>query len=225
MTTVALVGVAEEALVLYVKTLAILAKTIDLAGYWWNKQNRAETITSEPPTRPSNANTAEVGKRMNNVVQWARERFNVCLEKSEIVGRKLQAAQWQLPTDHAGHPNNQTTLLSATSAAITTSAEHIRITSGVTAEKLMFDRAVEMSRASAVAELVGDDFHDCEIGYITAIMLLEAVLESDDEPLMRKPTSKRDKPAEQTINGIENEDRQTVSKSKSTRADSNLWSN
>lgn len=212
MTTVALVGVAEEALVLYVKTLAILAKIIDLAGYWWNKQGRTETVTSEPASRPSNGYVVEVGKRMNNVVQWARERFNVCLEKSEVVSRRLQVAQWQLPTDHAGHPNNHASTSSATSGAITTSAEHIQITSGVTAEKLMFDRAVEMSRASAVAELVGEDLHDCEIGYVTAVMLLEAVLESDDEPLMRKSGAKKDKPGEQVINGMETEDRQTVIK-------------
>jgi serine/threonine-protein kinase ULK/ATG1 len=214
MTTIAVVGVAEEALVLYVKTLAILAKTINLAAFWWNKQSRIDPFPSESASRPSASTSAEVGKRMNNVVQWARSRFNECLEKSEVVGRRLQAAQRDLPPDHPGHPDNQSANSTSNSSAVTTSAEHIHITSGVTAEKLMFDRAVEMSRAAAVAELVGEQLNDCELSYVTAIMLLEAVLESDDEPLMRKPSAKKDKPADEVINGMETEDRQTVIKRK-----------
>jgi serine/threonine-protein kinase ULK/ATG1 len=212
MTTIATVTVAEEALVLYVKTLAILAKTIDLAGYWWNKQNRVEALPADPAARPPNSNSTEVGKRMNNVVQWARGHFNECLEKSEIVGRKLQQAQRKLPMDHPGHPSNHKSTSSTGSGAVTTSAEHIQITSGVTAEKLMFERAVEMSRAAAVSELVGEELRDCEISYVTAIMLLEAVLESDDEPLIRRPSAKKDKPGDALINGMETEDRQTVIK-------------
>ena len=243
MTTVATVTVAEEALVLYVKTLAILAKTIDLAGYWWNKQARIESIPADHTARPSVANATEVGKRMNNVVQWARSRFNECLEKSEVVGRKLQMSQGELPLDHPGHPNNHKSLPSVGSGAVTTSAEHIQITSGVTAEKLMFERAVEMSRASgtsnddnpylrpdaqmipvldkyvvpanlkiAVNELVGEELNDCELGYVTAIMLFEAVLEIDDEPLIRRPSSKKDKPGDELINGLETADRQHVIK-------------
>ncbi|TKA62969.1 hypothetical protein B0A55_12495, partial [Friedmanniomyces simplex] len=212
MTTAAIVGVAEEALVLYVKTLAILAKTIDLAGFWWNKQNRAEVVTSDPSSKPlTGGANQEMGKRMNNVVQWSRNRFNECLEKSEVVGRRLQSAQRQLPADHPAHPDNHASA-SGSAGAITTSAETIQITSGITAERLMFERAVEMSRAAAVSELVNDELADCEIGYITAIMLLEAVLEADDEPLMRRPSAKKDKAADGIVNGMETEDRQTVVK-------------
>lgn len=221
MTTVATVTVAEEALVLYVKTLAILAKTIDLAGYWWSKQNRVEPANADPASRPSNSVSAETSKRMNNVVQWARNRFNECLEKSEVVGRKLQAAQMQLPVDHPGHPNNHKSS-PASSGAVMTSADHIQLTSGVTAERLMFDRAVEMSRAAAVSELVGEELNDCEISYVTAIMLWEAVLESDDEPLIRKPSARKDKPADEIINGMETEDRSHVVKSMSTNSRSRL---
>ena len=216
MTIVAIVGVAEEALVLYVKTLAILAKTIDLAGYWWSKQSRAEAGTPDSHSKSPNLGTAEVSKRMNNVVQWARSRFNECLEKSEVVGRRLHVAQKQLPPDHPGHPNNQASNCSV-AGAIATSVEHYQITSGTTAERLMFERAVEMSRQAAVNELVGEDFKDCEINYITAILLLEGVLESDDEPLMRKPSAKKDKPADELINGMETEDRQTVIKRELSR--------
>ncbi|KAK5134290.1 hypothetical protein LTR08_006719 [Meristemomyces frigidus] len=206
MTTAAIVDVAEEALVLYVKTLAILAKTINLASRWWNNHSRGEVVTSDP--KPTNAAVFEAGKRMNLVVQWTRNRFNECLEKCEVVGRKLQSAQRQLPADHPAHPDNQAS--SSTGNAVTASAERIQITSGITAERLMFERAVEMSRAAAVSELVNDDLADCEIGYITAIMLLEAVLETDEDPLMRRPSAKKDKPADEILNGMETEDRQTV---------------
>lgn len=218
MTTVAIVGVAEEALVLYVKTLAILAKTIDLAGHWWEKQGRTDAAVSDATTpRTSTSPPADVGKRMNGVVQWARNRFNECLEKSEVVGRRLQAAQKQLPEDHPGHPENQASNSKGPGGTITASAEQIHITSGVTAEKLMFERAVEMSRAAAVNELVGEAMADCELSYVTAVLLLEAVLESDDEPLMRKPSAKKDKAGDEIVNGMETEDRQTVIKSETTQ--------
>jgi serine/threonine-protein kinase ULK/ATG1 len=211
MTTVAIVGVAEEALVLYVKALAILTKTIDLAGIWWSKhKERGEGVTSDP----SSIGNTNVGSRILAVVKWSRNRFNECLEKSEVVGRRLQHAQRQLPEGHPGHPDNHG---SGSSAEVATSAEHIHLTSGVTAERLMFDRAVEMSRAAAVSELVGEELNDCEIGYKTAIMLLEAVLENDDEPLMRKPSHKKDKPVDERINGMETEDRQRVIKCKCKR--------
>ncbi|KAF2857408.1 Pkinase-domain-containing protein [Piedraia hortae CBS 480.64] len=181
--TLATVGVAEEALVLYVKTLAILAKTIDLAGQWWNR--------GDPPSG------SEV-ERMNNVVQWTRSRFNECLEKSEIVGRKLQAAQRCLPSDHYAHPDNVST-------APMHGAGQIMMTTGVTAEKLMFERAVEMSRSAAVSEVVQEDLSDCEIGYVTAIMLWEAVLESDDEPLMKQPSKRGN-----AIQGMKSQDWEMV---------------
>lgn len=210
LTTLAVVEIAEQALVLYVKALAILTKTIDLAGYWWNKQSRTEGVTSDP----SSTHASSLGQRILAVVKWSRSRFNECLEKSEVVGRRLQLVQRQLPEDNPGHPSNHAAN-SGSGGAVTTSAEQIHITSGVTAERLMFDRAVEMSRAAAVSELVGEELNDCELGYKTAIMLLEAVLESDDEPLMRRPNSKKDKASDGPINGVESEDRQTVIKRKS----------
>lgn len=209
MTTVAIVTVAEEALVLYVKALAILTKTIDLAGYWWNKRDRSDAVTSDPASNHASNSAA----RILGIVKWSRNRFNECLEKSEVVGRRLQVAQRQLPEDHPGHPENQT--VQSGSGGVATSAEHIHICSGITAERLMFDRAVEMSRSAAVGELVGEDLAESETSYRTAILLLEAVLESDDEPLMHQPSAKSQKPGDEIINGMETEDRQTVVKRKS----------
>ena len=208
LSDIAVVGVAEEALVLYVKALALLTKTIDLAGLWWNTQKARGETSSDPVSAPRGS----TGSRILGVVKWSRERFNECLEKSEIAGRLLQHAQRQLPETHSSHPSNHG---STSGKEVATSADHIRITSGVTAERLMFDRAVDMSRAAAVDELVGEAIADCEIRYGTAIQLLEAVLEKDDEPLMRKPSQKKDVALDEVINGMETEDRQTVIRSES----------
>ncbi|KAI9693919.1 MAG: Serine/threonine-protein kinase [Bathelium mastoideum] len=219
LTVDAVVAISEEALVLYVKALSILAKAIDLAGSWWGHRNRGEIVSESPTSRAevTKAGQVNVPGRMNNVVQWARARFNECLEKSEFVGRKLVDAQKQLPLDHPGHPNNHPATTNS-NTSIGTSAENITLTSGVTAEKLMYDRAVEMSRQAAVNELVGEDLLGCELTYMTAVRMLEAVLESDDEPLKRSGTGKKDTKAEdEIINGMETEDRQTVMKRKSYR--------
>jgi len=211
LTQNAVVAVSEEALVLFVKALAILAKAIDLASYWWSQRAHGEPSPDPSPRSGDNkSNTAEVSKRMNNVVQWARNRFNECLEKSEIVGRRLVEAQKQLPSDDARHGGNEGQSDKGSGSTFTPAGNQIQLMSGVTAEKLMFDRAVEMSRSAAVNELVGQDLKGSEISYRTAIILLEAVLEGDDEPLMPRPSANKNKPDDELVNGMEKEDRKMV---------------
>ena len=72
---------------------------------------------------------------------------------------------------------------------------------GVTAEKLMYERAVEMSRTAAVNELVSADLPGCDLNYWTAILMLEAILEDEDESPNREG---------EEINGLETEDRQSI---------------
>ena len=96
-----------------------------------------------------------------------------------------------------------------------TSVDHVVVSSGITAEKLMYDRALEMSRSAAINELTGEDLPGCEISYVTAIRMLEAVLESDDDLGLAKGNSgEKDtngsKDDEAPINGMEAEDRKTV---------------
>ena len=142
--------------------------------------------------------------RLSQVVNWIRDRFNECCIKSEIVARKLKQAQQQLPADHPSHPQN----LSVASGSATTvgSAENILLTTGVTAEKLMYDRALEMSRQAAVDELTGLNLPNCDINYWTAIVMLEAILEDEDD------TGSRNKLDAEEINGLDGEDRQSVQK-------------
>ncbi|KAF2652070.1 kinase-like protein [Lophiostoma macrostomum CBS 122681] len=196
LTPDAVLTIAEEALVLYVKSLAMLNKAMDITGTLWNRQRRSSVHDTSGRGAPQ-------PDRLNRVVSWVRDRFNECCIKSEIVARKLKQAQQQLPADHPSHPSN----LSTGSGSATTigSAENILLTTGVTAEKLMYERALEMSRSAAVNELVGTDLPGCELNYSTAILMLEAILEEEEE------TSSRKFEADE-INGLESEDRQSIQK-------------
>jgi serine/threonine-protein kinase ULK/ATG1 len=159
---------------------------------------------------------------MNNVVQWVRERFNMVLEKSELVRLKLLESQRRLPEDHPSHPSN-VSAATTSSVGMGTSAEAVFVSSGVTAERLMYDRALEMSRSAAINELTGEDLVGCEISYVTAIRMLEAVLESDEEPSKGKDSGssedvdKEEKDDDIPINGLEAEDRKNVKNSKRDR--------
>ncbi|KAM0341177.1 hypothetical protein ACHAPU_010192 [Fusarium lateritium] len=174
LTFEAVVALSEEALVLYVKSLTLLARAMDIASLWWSKKSRGETGTGL-----SAATAQTVVQRINAVVQWVRQRFNEVLEKSEIVRLKLTDAQKQLPEDHPSHPSNHGTESIASSAGGAT--KEVYLTPGISAEKLMYDRALEMSRAAAIDEVTNENLSGCEISYITAIRMLEAVLDTDEE--------------------------------------------
>ena len=211
LTIEATVNVAEEALVLYVKALALLARGMDVAARWWARKTRSDAA-GDIATYRSSTPSASAGQRMNNVVQWIRNRFNEVLEKADLVRLKLIDSQRRLPEDHPSHPNNISST-TASSAGLGTSADHVVVSSGITAEKLMYDRALEMSRAAAINELTNEDLAGCEISYVTAIRMLEAVLESDDENLSRQGSGTSDQDEKEDlapINGLEAEDRRTV---------------
>ncbi|KAL4865254.1 Serine/threonine-protein kinase atg1 [Aspergillus spectabilis] len=166
----AVVTLSEEALVLYVKALSLLAKSMDIAGAWWNRKNRGDALADSGISRAD-----LVSNRINKVVQWVRSRFNEVLEKAEFVRLKLLEAQRRLPLDHPSHPNNHSLESAGSGASV-----DVMVSPGVTAEKLMYDRALEMSRTAAINELTSEDLSGCEIAYITAIRMLEAVLEGEE---------------------------------------------
>lgn len=182
LTVEAIVALSEEALVLYVKALSLLAKSMDIASAWWQRKSRADMLGGVSSTTPSSVTR----DRINSAVQWVRNRFNEVLEKAEFVRLKLIEAQKRLPEDHPGHPNNNT---SSSKIAGASSTEGVILSSGVSAEKLMYDRALEMSRSAAINELANDDLPGCEISYITAIRMLEAVLENEEITQQRKRSS------------------------------------
>jgi serine/threonine-protein kinase ULK/ATG1 len=190
--------ISEEALVLYVKALGMLNKAMDITASYWNRIGRG------PSSEGSNRATMNT-ERFQDVVKWLRDRFNECCIKSEIVARKLKQAQILLPSDHPSHPANRS--MASGSATTVGSADNILLTTGVTAEKLMYERALEMSRTAAVNELVGVDLPGCDLNYWTAILMLEAILEDEDESSSQKLGSEE-------IDGLENDDRQAIQKRK-----------
>ena len=173
LTVDAIVTLSEEALVLYVKALSLLAKSMDIAGSWWSRKNREDAYNDA--THRGDSTSSPAGTRINYIVQWVRSRFNEVLEKAEFVRLKLIEGQRRLPLDHPNHPNNH----SVGSTATSTGSADVVVSPGVTAEKLMYDRALEMSRTAAINELTSEDLAGCEIAYMTAISMLEAVLEGD----------------------------------------------
>ncbi|KAK2741235.1 Serine/threonine-protein kinase [Myotisia sp. PD_48] len=212
LTVDAVLILSEEALVLYVKALALLAKSMDIAGAWWARKNRGEIIGDNSTSRIEPNITA--GSRVNNVVQWVRNRFNEVLQKAEYSRRRLLEAQKQLPPDHP-YRHNPHVANSETLAAFDRSTDQIVISSGITAEKLMYDRALEMSRTAAINELTGEDLQGCEIAYITAIRMLEAVLENDEMPHAgndRGSGGEKTKEVDLARSGVHIEDSEVVAK-------------
>lgn len=205
--------ISEEGVVLYVKTLSLFAKGMKLASEWWSLHYDRDEVSGEQNlVRSMNMHTS---LRINELVQWIREKFNECLEKAEFIKLRLQEATLALErlsgafsesniyvggstattADGSGasgsnHPasgysasnaitvSNTTGAANQASAANTTNA-NAGVGGAIVAEKLIFDRALEISRNAAVNELVKEDLKGCELSYSTAIWMLEALLDED----------------------------------------------
>ncbi|CDR36410.1 CYFA0S01e01266g1_1 [Cyberlindnera fabianii] len=131
---------ADEAVLLYVKTLSLLAKAMNIASEWWHN------------------NSSKPIPRLNEIVQWIRDRFNEVLEKAEFVKAKLHEAQKKLSTME-GYDSTQE--------------------EKIYAERLIYDRALEIAKNTAKSEMNGTDLLGCELAYSTAIWMLEALLDHD----------------------------------------------
>ncbi|ODV61781.1 serine/threonine protein kinase ATG1, partial [Ascoidea rubescens DSM 1968] len=92
--------------------------------------------------------------RLNNLVQGCRNEFNDCLDKARFLSIKI---------------NDVVKKLNLTQQKL-----------DVFAEKLIFDRALEISRTAAVNEMVGENLVSCEIDYTTALWMLEALIDDDN---------------------------------------------
>ncbi|KAH8673989.1 Serine/threonine-protein kinase ATG1 [Xylariales sp. PMI_506] len=209
LTIEAIVVLSEEALVLYVKALSLLAKSMDVASIWWGRKAKSGSISAQGSSRDSTA-MQTLSNRINSAVQWVRRRFNETLEKAEVVRLKLLDAQKQLPEDHPSHPNSNPHELGA--AASASGAEGIVLTAGLSAEKLMYERALEMSRAAAINEIANEDLSGCELSYITAIRMLEAVLDNDDDFTKRRTLRDEAASSREEQSEINQDDQQSVQK-------------
>ncbi|KAK3301588.1 uncharacterized protein B0T15DRAFT_316830 [Chaetomium strumarium] len=215
LTVEAVVSLSEEALVLYVKALSLLAKSMDIASLWWARKNRTESNSGAHSATRDSVNSQALSMKINAAVQWIRTRFNEVLEKAEIARLKLIEAQKQLPEEHPSHPSNQPETTSSVSCS---GADGVFLSTGLSAEKLMYDRAVEMSRAAAINEIANEDLGGCELAYVTAIRMLEAVLDSDDDHLPKRRVSASSKDEKQPVAAQEasgemsSDDQKTVTK-------------
>ncbi|KAI8876900.1 kinase-like protein [Backusella circina FSU 941] len=90
--------------------------------------------------------------------------------KKEISVRLNDAVQWMR------QQFNQSLQNASLASERTDSSVH-----DVSVEKLLYDRALEMSRAAAVQELVGENLMECKRDYQQSIRLLEAILQVPDE--------------------------------------------
>ncbi|KAI9021649.1 kinase-like domain-containing protein [Phycomyces nitens] len=133
---------AEEAYVLHIKSLALLEQGLDTARQYW--------------TRVSDEQARLVFSRLNEAVQWMRERFNECLDRASHEGSKIG--------DEEG---------------------------GTFVQKLLYERALEKSRGAAVLELVGENLTKCEQDYQTAIWLLSAIMQHEEEGIVLEENDRR----------------------------------
>ncbi|KAI0191261.1 Serine/threonine-protein kinase ATG1 [Xylaria flabelliformis] len=212
LTVEAIVVLSEEALVLYVKALSLLAKSMDIASIWWTRKAKSESTATQHVIGRDATSAQNLVVRVNSAVQWVRKRFNETLEKAEIVKLKLTEAQKQLPQDHVRHPSNN-----QVEAVVpgTSSAEGIVLTPGLSAEKLMYDRAIDMSRAAAINEIANEDLRGCELSYVTAIRMLEAVLDNDEDISSKRRSSglsKTERDIQEAASDINPDDQQAVHK-------------
>ncbi|KAL6901726.1 hypothetical protein GGI43DRAFT_365922 [Trichoderma evansii] len=205
LTAEAIVALSEEALVLYVKSLSLLARAMDIASIWWSMKSKGDVTNGL-----SAAVSQSIVQRINAVVQWVRQRFNEVLEKSEIVRLKLIEAQKLLPEDHPSHPSNQgvDSIMSSTGSGM----KQVYLTPGITAERLMYDRALEMSRAAAIDEVTNENLPGCEISYITAIRMLEAVLDSGDDSNFSKKVASGSDVIRESCSDLESDEEAHIKK-------------
>ncbi|CAK7273601.1 Serine/threonine-protein kinase [Sporothrix epigloea] len=189
LTIDAIVVLSEEALVLYVKALSLLAKSMDIASVWWRSKMRTGGAGNGGATHLMYVRESPIGLRVNAAVQWIRSRFNEVLEKANFARERLVEVQKRLPEDHPSHRSDYGTNAALGGGGGSSGTDGVFLSAGVSAEKLMYDRAVEMSRAAAIGEISNDDLAGCELSYMTAICMLEAVLDTDDEPLRRRSST------------------------------------
>ncbi|KAJ9109676.1 Serine/threonine-protein kinase [Naganishia cerealis] len=168
-------AISEEGVVLYVKTLSLLAKGMTLASEWWYSKNH---IGDQAPTDDGSRQSTDVAisVRVNELVQWIREKFNESLEKAEFIKLRLQEADSQIQKEYL--------VSQASNVEDTQTVSKSLEGTKVVAEKLIFDRALEMSRNAAVSELVKEDLKGCELAYSTAIWMLEALLDDDGNDVL-----------------------------------------
>ncbi|CCD26122.2 serine/threonine protein kinase ATG1 NDAI_0G03450 [Naumovozyma dairenensis CBS 421] len=178
-----------EAIVLYMKTLEILAKSMKITSKWWYESN--EKICS---------------LRLNLLVQWIRERFNECLEKADYLRLKLDDVTTNKQDQEKGNDDSEDE--DENDNDNVSEKETTDTDEDVVLEKLLYDRALEISKDAATMELNGENLYNCELSYATALWMLETTLEPNNAVI----ENARDHADDQTYEVLDEQDRIIIKK-------------
>ncbi|CAI4061558.1 serine/threonine protein kinase ATG1 SKDI_07G0850 [Saccharomyces kudriavzevii IFO 1802] len=143
-----MVLLCNEAIVLYMKALSILSKSMQVTSNWWYESQEKSCSL-----------------RVNVLVQWLREKFNECLEKADFLRLKINDLRFKSASEV---DENQTL------------EDKVSVEEPVYLEKLLYDRALEISKMAAHMELKGENLYNCELAYATSLWMLETSLDDDD---------------------------------------------
>ncbi|EJS43809.1 atg1p [Saccharomyces arboricola H-6] len=143
-----MVLLCNEAIVLYMKALSILSKSMQVTSNWWYE---------------SQEKTCSL--RVNVLVQWLREKFNECLEKADFLRLKINDLRFKNAAEGDENENLE---------------EKGGVEEPVYLEKLLYDRALEISKMAAHMELKGENLYSCELAYATSLWMLETSLDDED---------------------------------------------
>ena len=149
---------ATEALLLYLKALEFLAKSMSLTSRWWSIH---QTKNMSLETNQYGENDMSSNKEMlklNTLVQFLRNRFNESLDKADRLKDFTNRLQSKYPNIEQSP------------------GDEIRV------EKLIYERALELSKISANLEMKNCFYYsnNCELLYASSLWMLESLL--DEEP-------------------------------------------
>ncbi|KAL6940516.1 hypothetical protein ACO0QE_004420 [Hanseniaspora vineae] len=150
---------ATEALFLYLKALEFLAKSMSLTSRWWST-HQAKTASSSETKQyvDGEISSHEEMLKLNTLVQFLRNRFNESLDKADRLKDFTNRLQ-------AKYSNIEKSL-----------GDDIHV------EKLIYERALELSKISANLEMKNCFYYsnNCELLYASSLWMLESLL--DEEP-------------------------------------------
>lgn len=155
---------STEATILYMKSLSILAKAMQITSTWWYESQ--EKVFS---------------LRLNLLIQWIREKFNECLEKADFLRLKLD----ELRKNEAIERTYTSEVKDAEKNESSDSKSHHHVYDEsdsdlgdpVYVEKILYDRALEISKTAAQLEIQGEHLSNCELAYATSLWMLETLLD------------------------------------------------
>lgn len=138
--------ISQEGIGLYIKTLSLLGRAMDIAGQWWFE--KYDVVHGERPS-------FETTVRINQIVQWIREKYNISLERLEFLKSKSDFTAEETIEDN--EPNGTTRV-----------------------QQAIFAAALGIARETALKELLRNST-DIECSYVTSIYMLLAILEDLEE--------------------------------------------